>query len=352
MFKEEVEDIPSYEPRIDDETPPTGEGSEEIPSSVAALKQMLFGQAQTQKYSKEGPMSLRFGAFVDTDDYDEGLHELLTPPSQREGTNFPSDPCPDDPHYQHLAGFTHGNGEEGAESVSQPEGNEYDTPWDSKPISKFSVVGHRRSPAQRAEAFEVVSHTTDLPGNMERRNVSSLERQLKSDSRLSPRQDPSSSQPSDRQTLDSDLLQSISTTLQTRSKYGSDSFLTSFSQGDVPANYYQEQGRAAMQQIQSGSRSARADLERIRIKHKRSITLPTAYSGPSQLHQRRSLSGSHQSVSRGLSVGDVRRERVGGSSYHGRPARKTQSVDRLEVDPATLVTYDTYTKSHTLQSLV
>ena len=357
MFKEEVEDIPSYEPRIDDEeTPPTGEGSEDIPSSVAALKEMLFGQAQTQKYSKEGPMSLRFGAFVDTEDYDEDLHELLTPTGQRQGPpQFSPDPHKEssDPQYQHLAGFSSLSDPAGDLAV-QGEGaeNAYDTPWDSKPISKFSVVGLRKltpSPAQRTESFEVVSHTTDLPGNMEWRNVSSLERQLKSDPtpRLSPR--PEFGNPtfsSSSATQDSDLLQSISSTLQTRSKYyGSDSLLTSFSQGDVPANYYQQQGKAVAQDIKSG-RSARAELERIRTQHKRSITLPTAYSGShgNQLQQRKALSQSHQSVNRS-SVGG------GGRGKRG-PARKAQSVDQLQVDPSTLVTYNTYTKSHTLQSLV
>ena len=365
MFKEEVEDIPSYEPRIDDEeSPPTGEESEEIPSSVAALKEMLFGQSETQKYSKEGPMSLRFGAFVDTEDYDEDLHAMLTPTSQQHPRlNFSPEPqAPSDPHYQHLAGFTALSdgavGESGEQTTSQPGENEYDTPWENKPISKFFVVGYRKqtsNPAQRTQSFEVVSHTTELPGNTERRNVSSLERQLKSErhdfSHAATASQPTHSEfdSTDPQTLDSDLLQSISSTLQTRSKYGSDSLLTSFSQGDVPANFYQQQGRMSMQQIKSGGRSARGDLEKIRTQHKRSITLPTAYSGP-QLQQK-SLSHSHQSVSRGGSVGEGKRGREG-ASYHGRPARKAQSVDRLQVDPATLVTYNTFTKSHTLQSLV
>ena len=389
MFKEEVEDIPSYEPRIDDEeAPPTEEeGSEDIPSSVAALKKMLFGQASTQKYSKEGPMSLRFGAFVDTEDYDEGLHEMLTPTSQQGQPQLHDDQQPNhpDPHYQHLTTFNdstnsetggevvRGEGEGEGGSSSQPWENEYDTPWDSKPISKFSVVGHRGkltpSPAHRTESFEVVSHTTDLPGNMERRNVSSLERQLKNDptSRVSPRQDlgysgGTYSQPSsnleftDTGIQDSDLLQSIRTTLQTRSKYGSDSLLTSFSQGDVPANYYQQQGRAAMQQAKSGVRSARGDLEKIRTKHKRAITLPTSYSGPqtSKLKHKKALSRSHQSVSHSGVTGDGGRGQGRATSYHGGggPARKAQSVDMLQVDPSTLVTYNTYTKSHTLQSLV
>ena len=386
MFKEEVEDIPSYEPRIDDEEalPTEEECSEDIPSSVAALKQLLFGQASTQKYLKEGPMSLRFGAFVDTEDYDEELHEMLTPTSQQGQPQLhDQQPNHPDPHYQHLTAFNEStNSETGGEvargegeggSSSQPWENEYDTPWDSKPISKFSVVGHRGkltpSPAHRTESFEVVSHTTDLPGNMERRNVNSLERQLKHDpnSSVSPRQDlgysgGTYSQPSsnleftDPGIQDSDLLHSISATLQTRSKYGSDSLLTSFSQGDVPANYYQQQGRAAMQQAKSGVRSARGDLERIRTKHKRAITLPMSYSGPqtSKLQHKKALSRSHQSVSHSGVTGDGGRGQGRATSYHGGGglARKTQSVDQLQVDPSTLVTYNTYTKSHTLQSLV
>lgn len=410
MFKEEVEDIPSYEPRIDDEAPPTGEEpQQQIPSSVAALKEMLFGQAETQKYSKEGPMSLRFGAFVDTEDYDEDLHDLLTPTQPQQPLQLPThgrrEPPPPpvpaaapvqnqptEPHYQHLAEVNKnvqeleeeeveqqqqqkvgvGGWEEGGETLM--EGNEYDTPWDSKLISKFTVVGLRKqtpSPAaQRTQSFEVISHTTDLPGNMERRNVNSLERQLKS--RLSPRQEmtypisPSSPRPmvftdpsynttqdSGHFTQDSDLLQSISSTLQSRSKYGSDTLLTSFSQGDVPANYYQQQGKAVVQQIKSGSagRSARGDLERIRTQHKKAVTLPARQSRFAGTKQK-AMSQSHQSVHHS-SMAEAEGGGGGGRERGKRGlARKTQSVDKLQVDPATLVTYNTYTKSHTLQSLV
>ena len=415
MFKEEVEDIPSYEPRIDnEEATPTldeeGEGGN-IPSSVAALKKMLFGQkVQTQKYSKEGPMSLRFGAIVDTEDYDEGLHDLLSP-TQCPPSLSPLETAPpdDSAHYQHLSGFTATEPDHretgqsptvpgqqsGSPDIDQPQENEYDSPWDSKPISRFSVVGHRKqtavSPAQRrAESFEVMTHTTALPSNTEWRNVHSLERQLKSSStpsQTSPRQqysgDAGGSQvdggglkftdPLD--AGDSDLLQSISSTLQTRSKYGSESLLTSFSQGDIPANYYQQQAQAELKQREGGGggggggggHSTRAELDRIRTQHKKkSITLPTTYTShgdsSSKLQQRRGLSMSYQSVNRGSAGGggggggrgggggEGRRKRVPLALHKG--ARKAQSVDALQVDPTTLVTYNTYTKSHTLQSLV
>ena len=415
MFKEEVEDIPSYEPRIDDEEAPSTaeveEGPDEnIPSSVAGLKKMLFGQEQTQKYSKEGPMSLRFGAIVNTDDYDEDLHEMLSltkqhmsPPPENNSTH--QEPDQDvSSHYQHLENFTNiqqnttpdkeavvhslvaVEQQTSSPYVNEAQENEYDTPWDSKPISKYSVIGRKQtpSPAQKAEPFEVVTHTTAVPGNMEWRNVHSLERQLRTDSassRVSPRQEygypvdnAAASQPAHSlqfsDTLDihdSDLLQSISSTLQSRSKYGSESLLTSYSQGDIPANYYQQQAQAELKQ-RGNSRSTRTELEKIRTQHRKmSITLPTTYTGyqDNKLDQRKALSRSYQSVNRGSSgniAGGSSGNIAGGSSGEGKRkrvplaqhkgARKAQSVDALQVDPATLVTYNTYTQSHTLQSLV
>ena len=361
MFKEEVEDIPSYEPRIDNEeapptgggaeAPPTGGGNEDIPSSVAELKRKLFGQGQTQKYSTEGPMNLRYGAILDTESYDEELHSMLSPTAQQPSPLSPGSQRPL-LHFQDVDDFTGvsheeskqegGGGEDGQE-------NDYDTPWDSKPISKYSVVGHRKqtpSPAQRAEQFEVVTTTTATPGNTERRNVSSLERQLKTDPvppQLPPKQKYKFSQP-DGPSSESDLLHSISTTLQARSKYGSDSLLTSFSQGDVPANYYQQSGQGNVQR--PTGRSARADLEKIRTQHK-SVSLPNAYD---KLQQKKPMSRSHQNVNRG----GWRGASTGGGGKRGlhKGSRKSQSVDQLQVDPATLVSYNSHTQSHTLQSLV
>ena len=369
MFKEEVEDIPSYEPRIDNEGAPASAGDQDIPSSVAELKKMLFGQPETQKYSKDGPMSPRFGAIVDTDGYDEDLHKMLTP-TQHHGTFFP-DEQQQSSHYQHLQGFTatvdterEDSPQDGGLSPTpqrvpdEGQENEYDAPWDSKPISKYSVVGHRKqalSPAQRAQQFEVVTHTTATPGNMERRNVNSLERQLRTDTSSTslPEQLHFSSSP----TQDSDLLQSISSTLQTRSKYGSDTLLNmgqpqSFSQGDVPVNYHKP-GHGKTQQGNEVRRSARSDLERIRTQHRgRSVTTAghahPSYHG-SNLQPKKPLSQSHQSVNH-----DGKRGGAGGRRAFAQQKGtwKAHSVDGLQVDPATLVTYDTYTRSHTLQSLV
>ena len=371
MFKEEVEDIPSYEPRIDDETPPTGDGDEAIPSSVAALKEMLFGGSQTQKYSKEGPMSLRFGAIVDTENYDEALHEMLSP-SQQHATSLSHESQQQLSHYPGQDNTSREGREvspqqEGVASFPHQEGvspeNEYEAPWDSKPISKYSVVGHRKqtsSPAQKTEPFEVETHTTAVPGtDMEWRNVHSLERQLKTDPfppQLPPKQ--WKAQALSNHSQESDLLQSINNTLQKRSKYGSDTLLNmpSFSQGDVPANYYQQTGQGDMSQ--GKGRSSRGELEKIRTQHKqKSITLPTGYHGNPLQQQQRGLSHSQQSVNqsgigggwRGASVGGRRRHR---GLSHTKGTRKTWSVDALQVDPSTLVTYNTYTQSHTLQSLV
>ena len=392
-----MEDIPSYEPRIDDEAAAPQGDEENIPASVAGLKKMLFGQTETQKYSKEGPMSLRLGAIVDIDGYDEDLHALLSP-KQRQSSFSPDVPVPSESslnHYQHLSNFTStvqservysppddGVGPSPQKVLDGAPENEYDAPWDSKPISKYSVVSHRKqtvSPAQRAEQFEVVTHTTAVPGDMERRNVNSLERQLRKSpdtsaplslqqAHTSPTpvaQDAKSGSPgrelpqmlhfSHSQTHDSDLLQSISSTLQSRSKYGSDSLLSmgqSFSQGDVPMNYEQH-GQGIQWPIR---RSAHTNLEQIHTQHKRGEgnklvghAYP-AHHNDSQLKPKKTLSSSQQSVNQGVGRGAGGRTR-GGFSKH-KNARKAQSMDGLHGDPSTLVTYDTYTHSHTYQSLV
>ena len=423
MFKEEVEDIPSYEPRIDnEEAAPHGDDEDAIPSSVAGLKKMLFGgQVKTQTYTKDGPMSLRFGAIVDTDGYDEDLHAMLSPgrrqasfsPEQRENSVSPrlqvlspfSNSSQGDERGGHglVSPQDEGIGPEAHKVPDMVRENEYDAPWDSKPISKYSVVAHRKQtpsprPTQRAEQFEVETHTTAVPGNMERRNVHSLERQLRRspdtaaaasalrqthvslspspareeaktssldrDARLvSPPQQPQHFSPT--QTNDSDLLQSINSTLQSRSKFGSDSLLSmgqkeSPSQGDAPANYPAQEPAQGMQQENEVRRSARADLERIRTQYRRGEgNKPAAAPGPAhpghhngQLQQpKRVLSHSQQSVDRGMGGGVAQRRGRGGFAGH-KNARKAQSVDGLQADPSTLVTYDTHTHSHTYRSLV
>ena len=326
-------------------------------------------------------MSLRYGAIMDTDGYDENLHELLSP------TKRQSSLSPDGQQQSNTstAEERDSSPQTGGASPALQNGendvheNEYDSPWDRKPISKYSVVGHRTqslSPSQKPQQFQVVSHTTAVPGNMERRNVNSLERQLRKSPESStpaaqqqPNTSPSPAVPrrsplvppvqfSLTQTYESDLLQSISNTLQSRSKYGSDSFLSmgqthSFSQGDVPIDY-----NPPGQSNQQG-RSARSDLERIRTQHRRAEgtkmgSLP-GHTHPgyrdSKLQQKRVLSRSFQSVNKGAGERGRGRGRGRGFGQHKTP-HKTQSMEGLQASRSTLVSYDTYTRSHTYQSLV
>ena len=74
MFKEEVEAIPNYEPRIDqeddssgeetaiDDVPPTGANRDALPSGVAAIKMKLFGkqEAVATRYKKDGVLSPKY----------------------------------------------------------------------------------------------------------------------------------------------------------------------------------------------------------------------------------------------------------------------------------------------------
>ena len=429
MFKEEVEDIPSYEPRIDQEL--ASSGDEDIPSTVAELKMMLFGQKQTQKYTKEGPMSLRYGAIVDTEDYDPDLHAMLSPKQhdtagatqEHEGSLSLQNPEASSPsgglRRWQFAPLSPPGGEEGRKSSSlspQDEGvgpapqkipdmgqenNEYDTPWDHKPFSKYSVVGHRKRMMAASQArqqqdrveFEVMSHTTAVPGSTERRNVHSLERRkVRVEGSASPqgvvtsptqqqqkhaspphhevwggslereRRHVSPPQPTQPPAGDPDLLTSISSTLQSRSKYGSDSFLSmgkqSLSQGDSPIN------NPPGEQMQRGGqvrRSAKADLEMIRTEHRQealqrhSLVSPLSGMNGSMSHSAKKLSRSHQAMDGGRARGGG----GGGGRIHTRSgfaaqknSRMTQSVDGLQSDPSTSVMYDQYTNSHTFRSLV
>lgn len=425
MFKDEVEDIPSYEPRIDQEMASSGE--EDIPSTVAELKMMLFGQKESQKYTKEGPMSLRYGAIVDTEDYDPDLHAMLSPKQhdfvvssqEHESSLSPQNPEASSPsgglQTWQFTPLSPPGGEEGRKSSSlspQDEGigpepqkiqdmgqenNEYDTPWDHKPFSKYSVVGHRKrlmAPPQTKQQqdrveFEVTSHTTAIPGSTERRNVHSLERQKvrvqgsvspqgvvsptqQQQKHMSPprhevwggslereRRHVSSPQSHQPPATDTDLLTSISSTLQSRSKYGSDSFLNmgkqSLSQGDSPINYHSGD---QMQRGREVRRSAKADLERIRTEHCReapqrhSLVSPLSEQNGNVPHPTKMLSRSQQAMDGGRARGGGGRFHMRGGFAAQKNSRMTQSVDGLQSDPSTSVMYDHYTNSHTFRSLV
>ena len=275
MFKEEVEDIPplydpahdpsldahrdQYEPRVD----------KEVPSTVAELKKMLFGDkstAEVTKYSKEGSLSPRYTHPLNASfsaDYEFHQDTSLSSSTTKEDIG----PKP--------------------RAVSDKEGGEdeedgpYDTPWDQKPISKYSVVGVRRrsrdsltSPiGERVQFGEVSTHEAPTPGNTELRNVHSLERPPK---HTHPKHDGKHS-----------LLESISNTLQVQSKYGSDSLLNG---GSTPqqANGSPQQPISPQQlngnarepksspynsplQGRKAPRSTRGELEKIKAEHRRDV---------------------------------------------------------------------------------
>ena len=275
MFKEEVEDIPplydpahdpsldahrdKYEPRVD----------KEIPSSVAELKKMLFGDKSTvevTKYSKEGSLSPRYTHPLNTSfsaDYEFSQDTSLSSSTAKEDIG----PKP--------------------RAVSDKEGGEdeedgpYDPPWDQKPVSKYSVVGVRRrsrdsvtSPiGERVQFGEVSTHEAPTPGNTELRNVHSLERPPK---HAHPKHDAKHS-----------LLESISNTLQVQSKYGSDSLLNGGSTPQQangspqhPISPQQLNGSArdpksspynSPLQGRKAPRSTRGELEKIKAEHRRDV---------------------------------------------------------------------------------
>ena len=459
MFREDTEDIPTYEPRIDQEMPPSEvAGGEPILSTVAALKMMLFGEGSTKKYTKDGPMSLRHGAIVDAQDYDPDLHAMLSP-GEREASLSPNDqqkekmgqqrnsitPSPHEgsrsPQGAGMQGWransTSPAAKEGwrkSASLSpqdrgtgphqqlpgmRPEDceNEYDAPWDNKAFSKFAVISHRRkapvamqrrdgstreqASVERVE-FPVTSHTTATPGSMERRNVQSLERQkkwripappapplqqkpplppgrqggslerggrlvsptqsLERGGRLvSPTQSlgrggriVSPTQSPQLLNADSDLLKSINSTLQNRSKYGSDSFLSlgakhgssQSSHGGSPDHQQPPQGPL--------DSAPNAGSVQVMAAQRGGMTSPQN-GGP--LNHPQMLSRSQQSMdsgrgSRGGRGGGGGRVQARGGFAGQKNPRLAQSVDGLQGNVSTHVVYDQVTNSHTFRSLV
>ena len=360
MFKEEVEDIPSYEPRVD----------EEVPSTVAELKKMLFGDHETvnTKYKLgEGPLSPHYPSSGSSlpFDYDYHSDNSLSPNINNNNS--------------HLEGHT-ASGTPPLEDEDEME-NLYDTPWDKKPESKYVSSGHRKKDRSSPKLHygAVSTHETPKPRNTEVRNVHSLERP--------PRK-------GFKGIDDNSLLESISNTLQVRSKYGSDSLLTrtisppvrtftatsshdplpevtpSQNEGpphEIPPSIssppheiipsissppqkitqskidgYSQPQKLSPSKSEGYSppqkrgkhevRSTRAELEKIRAEHRRDPRYSPQASPKSALHQRG--------------------EAVGGGRKVGFAPRLSSSWDQLERDPNTRVMYNLSTNSHTFRSLV
>ncbi len=333
MFKEEVESIPTYEPRVDEE---------EVPSTVAELKKMLFGQkeAETSRFKRGEPKRL---------DYYEEEHELNYE-YHRDGRS-PSPPNNNNNNSGAvLGGITETPEEETIERTSSPElpppdlddgeedtnetENVYDTPWDKKPASKYvnsggslqkpretSPLGHR----EMLHFAEVSTHEGPIPGNTELRNVHSLERRSK-------RQTKSASTDLE----GSSLLESISSTLQSRSKYGSDSLLSDVASTptvtfppQITPSSQSSPPRRGRQEV----RSARGELEKIKAEHRRDVRYSPQASPRSPLQQRA-------------------KTRTRFAQLNGQPPRMAASLDELQRDSHTEVRYDVSTHAHIYRSLV
>lgn len=198
MFKEEVEDIPNYEPRVDQQEDVTTSSSDEeteidpVPVGVAAIKLKLFGKQEKKatRYKKEGGLSPRHthpeNMFFSEEYFNT---DVMDDPNQDnvDDEHDDYDPAPvdhaqyDQPHYEydgnvlaHQDNTNNNNSEEesvvselvsssppdpadddivkgedpavpamvvGGERRRAPTHNTYESPWDEKPISKYRVIG-------------------------------------------------------------------------------------------------------------------------------------------------------------------------------------------------------------------
>lgn len=209
MFKDEVEAIPSYEPRVDLEEGDDSLGEEtaidEVPTGVAAIKMKLFGQKESvaTRYKKEGilcpkfthPVNTTFSdQYFDTDVMDNpaghthnditngnGSHAVSIIDRHDNANNnnsenhsnatevalespaLPNSDPTSQPKLDPLPPSTQVSEETKKESTSEqplspatPSGEEksdakhhnvYECPWEDKPISKYKVIGIVRKTA-------------------------------------------------------------------------------------------------------------------------------------------------------------------------------------------------------------
>lgn len=345
MFKEEVEDIPSYESQTNQQFKQEEEEEEEIPSSVAALKKKLFGahESETARYKKEGILSPRH-THPENVTFSEGYE------FHKESSPFYHESSPEAPNVNNNNSqedeVPAANVQE-AEQRKEEEDNVFDASWDQS--SKFKVVGVRKQtgkkertppPNEAVKSGEVKMSEVPQPGSMELRNVMSLERPPRNKITHSyslerpvkhestpPRSISVTADPGD------SLLASISSTLQARSRYGSDSFLAS-------VEPLQPARKKATSEVKI---STRGELEKIRAAHRRD-------SGPaSGVAASAATSASHTSPPQHSHNHTSPSHRLGASSLNSQP-RLAVSMDELQRD--THVTYDANTNSHILRSLV
>lgn len=359
MFREEVEDIPRYEPRVEQNTP-----VEEIPTTIAELKKKLFGTRETgvHTYRRDGSTSPQAQAaqtfrYVYRD----------SPPRNRSKSPEASPPAPPTSAQ--------------AEPDSSRE-HHYAEPWDQKPASKFvsrikwgngngnGVIGageHSAAVAAAATAPEghkapssvqfatVSSHEVPVAGDLELRNVHSLERQPRKERFSGP-----SLTESGGGKESSSLLESISTTLAAQAKYGSDSILTS-SVTSYPEATGATPPQTSLDAVSPNTKrkqtsevkwSARAELEKIRAEHKRDPqTSPHASpKSPRKGSPHTSPKSPRHNGQLPVLVRPVKR--VGFAGFNGHPPRAAVSMDELERRGTTQVSYDSKSQAKILRSLV
>ena len=254
MFKEEVEDIPSYEPRVDQVVPITPE--EELPVGVAAIKMKLFGRHEQEaaRYKKDGILSPKYTHPTNitfTEDY------FSKSPTHRDSSpNANNNNSEEEPPETPVIN--------GGEHIPKTQG-----PWEQQ---KYKVIGvrrrtnsndhvkektppptHPKKPGLQIKYAEVSVKETPKPFATEVRNVHSLERkELKKRAHQSP--------PTTSAEGGNSLLASINDTLHVTSRYGSDSFL---SNGET------EHAHEASKHSSPGIMSSRGELEKIRAAHRK-----------------------------------------------------------------------------------
>lgn len=388
MFKEEVEDIPTYEPRVDMTTPPL---QDEVPTGVAAIKMKLFGNQEQEatRYKKEGvlspkhvhPVNITFG-----EHYFNGTTGSRETSPNVNNNNSEEDSVVSDS----LVTSAGGRGAEAGmetraekgvvvvEDPPEPNQNLYDSPWEQKAVSKYNVIGikHRagspgavkeKTPPPTApkrakiQIAKVSVKETPQPiaTEVEVRNVHSLERKRSNDrpprtrgrGSVSPPAAPGMVGIGGGGTVEDSLLASISNALQVTSRYGSDSFL---SRGDSPSG---TGGGANVGKRLSGSGelkfSTRGELEKIRAAHRKDttpITTPLVqnntkpiiqHSSPQIYSPKSPISNNPSSPARGLAVGGAMKS-----------SHMTSSLEGLQRRADTHVTYDAQTQAHIFRSLV
>lgn len=416
MFKEEVEDIPLYEPHVDlestspEEQEEVAAAEEEVPVGVAAIKMKLFGKKEQEatRYKKDGILSPKYTHPENMTFSEDYFSSNITYAPQWDTTNTSTYTSQEDTSTTHstpvvtsssfpqetTAPNINNNNSEG-ESVAnsenatstwvpparisspadllppdpeEPDQNPYDAPWDQKSVSKYKVIGVKRrsvSPKEKTPPPTAIKKTNKIqyaqvsmeevpkPSATELRNVHSLERSL----RGKPASPTTSQQaPPTSQSTDS-LLASINDTLQATSRYGSDSFLSNG--GTSPSNPLATQGGSNSIRRGSGElkTSSRGELEKIRAAHRREPALPQPSAlAKSKLVQHSSphISSAPSSTTSLVHTGGIRGIGGGTSGYGGKMGTRgmAASVEGLQRRQDTHVTYDAQTRAHIFRSLV